>query len=176
MVEYILSRAPLIKRLALPASFIPRKIVELGSEIEHLRIGGGSIPNLPCKTKTVHIHGSIQPSVAGFLKQGGIKHIIYDLDRPYAPGAVGRIIREWLGVKAGGDGAEIQLEFMIHPRISNWMSDELSRAKSDDSLEGALVVHTRRSICMRTSSTRLTHCEEWAREITYKEVHRLSFA
>ncbi|CAE6426151.1 unnamed protein product [Rhizoctonia solani] len=169
MVEYILSKAPKIKRLALPATFIPHKFAELGSEIEHLRVGGGFIPNLPCKVKTVHIHGSIQTSVARYLKQRGIKRVVYDLERPCAPGAVGHIIHELLGVKAGQDDGELQLEFVIHSRISNWMRDQLSHVNSDNLLEGAFAVRTRRSTCIMASPRR-TRCEEWAGTIANPEV------
>ncbi|KDN42767.1 hypothetical protein RSAG8_06521, partial [Rhizoctonia solani AG-8 WAC10335] len=81
-VDYILSKSPMIKKIALPSVLFPFEFAKLGSGIEHVTIGGGAIPELPCKVKTVHINGSIQPSRVQCLKQKTLRRIVFDLEGP----------------------------------------------------------------------------------------------
>ncbi|QRW17127.1 hypothetical protein RhiXN_05129 [Rhizoctonia solani] len=161
MLEFILSKTPRLQSLALPAVFAPHRFAELGNGIEHITIGGGSISSLPYSVKTVHIHGSIQPSVARYLKQGSVRCVVYDIERPSAPGAVGHIIHELMGTDVRKDDSGFRLEFVIHPRLSNWINNELSRVGLDGSSSEAFMVHIKDATCIVASFARRTYCDEW---------------
>ncbi|KAH7335253.1 hypothetical protein B0J17DRAFT_630337 [Rhizoctonia solani] len=96
-IGHILSKAPMIKRFALPTSLFLLEYAKLGSAIEHITIGGGEIPELPCKVKTVHIYGPILCSRIPRLKRDALRHVVCDMKRPCRPGEIGRIIQELLG-------------------------------------------------------------------------------
>ncbi|KAJ1306839.1 hypothetical protein OPQ81_007824 [Rhizoctonia solani] len=140
-VGYILSKTPMIKRLALATPLFPLEFTKLGGAIEHITIGGGAIPELPSEVKTVHIHGSIIPSRVRYLEQGTLRHIVYDLERPCRPGVIEYITQELFGNET--TKSDLRLEFLIFPGVSTWMEKELSQLSADSLLEGAIVMRVR---------------------------------
>lgn len=160
IIGRILASIPGLKRLALPASFLPPNFGISQSAIKHITFGGGSVPDLPLEVETIHVHGLILPSRIKYLKKGVLRRIVCDLRRPCAPGEIGHLIQALFGSASEGRSERFRLELVVPEGLETWLEDEMSQVAVDSLARESLVIRARKAQNVKSESS----CDEWVRE------------